>query len=186
MGLIFLLLLIGVPTLEIFVFIEVGGKVGLLNTLAIVIITAAIGAYLLRSQGLEVLRRVQQNLAANQLPVNELFDGAFLLTAGVLLLTPGFVTDGVGFLLFMPPFRMLLRLAIVRRLANRGRAKVWTSANSAEGNGTKGNSASPNSQTGPVIIDGDFEEITLEAKGPESDQVLVALLKLVDDKFDED
>ena len=166
MGLILLLLLIGVPTLEIFVFIEVGGTVGLFNTLAIVIITAAIGAYLLRSQGLSVLHRVQQNLAANQLPVNELFDGAFLLIAGVLLLTPGFVTDGVGFLLFMPPFRMLLRHFIVRRLANSGRTQMWTSANPHT---HEPQTHEPQTGPGNIIIDGDFEEIASETQKGEND-----------------
>jgi UPF0716 protein FxsA len=170
MGLILLLLLIGVPTLEIFVFIEVGGTVGLFNTLAIVFITAAIGAYLLRSQGLEVLHRVQQNLAANQLPVNELFDGAFLLIAGVLLLTPGFVTDGVGFLLFMPPFRMLLRHFIVRRLVNNGRTKMWTMVDPH----TQEPRADPpaNHPIGPgnIIIDGKFEEITPQSEGETKDE----------------
>jgi UPF0716 protein FxsA len=156
MGLILLLSLIGVPSLEIFVLIEVGGTVGLFNTLAIVFITAAIGAYLLRSQGLGVLHRVQQNLAANQLPVNELFDGAFLLIAGVLLLTPGFVTDGVGFLLFMPPIRKLLRHIIVRRFTKAGRPQVWTSAEPRP--------QQPETNPGYIIIDGDFEEITQEAE----------------------
>ena len=162
MGLILLLLLIGVPTLEILVFIEVGGTVGLFNTIAFVIVTAAIGAYLLRSQGLEVLHRVQQNLAANQLPVYELFDGAFLLIAGVLLLTPGFVTDGVGFLLFMPPFRTLLRHIIVRRLANSGRTQMWTTADP--------HTQETQTRPGDIIIDGDFEEITSKSEGDTKDE----------------
>jgi UPF0716 protein FxsA len=160
MGLILLLLLIGVPTLEIFVFIEVGGKIGLFNTLAIVFVTAALGAYLLRSQGLSVLNRVQQNLAANQLPVNEIFDGVFLLIAGVMLLTPGFVTDGVGFLLFVPPLRSLLRLSIIRHLSKKGHTQAWSNATPHE--------PQQHSPTGTnqddIIIDGNFEEIDPDQK----------------------
>ena len=164
MGLILLLLLIGVPTLEIFVFIEVGGKIGLFNTLAIVFVTAAMGAYLLRRQGLSVLNRVQQNLAANQLPVNEIFDGVFLLIAGVLLLAPGFVTDGVGFLLFVPPLRLLLRHGILRYLSKKGHTQAWGNTNP--------NKPQQHSHTGAsqsdIIIDGDFEEIDSDQKGLEN------------------
>ena len=168
MGLILLLLLISVPTLEIFVFIEVGGKIGLFNTLAIVFVTAAMGAYLLRRQGLSVLNRVQQNLAANQLPVNEIFDGVFLLIAGVLLLTPGFVTDGVGFLLFVPPLRLLLRHGILRYLSKKGHTQAWSNTNP---NKPQQHSHADASQS-DIIIDGDFEEINSDQKGLENNSDL--------------
>ena len=108
-ALILLLLFIGVPVLEIAVFIEVGGEIGLGWTIAIVIMTAVAGSAMLRLQGLATLQRAQTSLARNELPLREVFDGICLVFAGALLLTPGFVTDAVGGLLFLPPVRILLR-----------------------------------------------------------------------------
>jgi UPF0716 protein FxsA len=108
-GLILLLLFIGVPMLEIAVFIQVGGAIGLWWTLAIVLVTAIAGSFLLRLQGASVLMRAQQALSRGEMPLTEVFDGACLLVAGALLLTPGFVTDTVGALLFVPAVRVGLR-----------------------------------------------------------------------------
>lgn len=108
-ALILLLLFIGVPMVEIAVFIQVGGMIGLWPTLAIVVLTAVAGSYLLRLQGTATLVRAQQAMARGEMPLAEVFDGACLLVAGVLLLTPGFVTDTLGALLFIPPVRVALR-----------------------------------------------------------------------------
>lgn len=116
MALIVLFLFIAVPLIEIGVFIEVGGRLGLWPTLAIIIATAVAGTALLRWQGLSTLARAQKALQRGELPVAEVFDGACLLLAGALLLTPGFVTDGLGGLLFLPPFRLLLRQLIAQRI----------------------------------------------------------------------
>jgi len=117
MGLIILVILVGVPILEIAVFIEVGGSVGVWNTVAIIFITALAGAALLRQQGMQTLKKIQQSLENNQFPVREMFDGLCLLVAGAFLLTPGFVTDAFGFLLFLPPVRQLLGLVALRHAA---------------------------------------------------------------------
>jgi UPF0716 protein FxsA len=103
-----LLAFIGVPLIEIALFIQVGGFIGLWPTIAIVIATAMAGTALIRRQGLNTLQRAQMEMAANRLPVRELFDGVCLLFAGALLLTPGFLTDAVGFVLLIPPLRRLL------------------------------------------------------------------------------
>ena len=116
-----LLAMIGVPVLEIAVFIEVGGAVGLAPTLLTVVASGGLGIALLRRQGLEALSRCREALDAGRLPVAELFDGLCLLLAGALLLTPGFVTDGLGLALFVPALRTALRRAVGRRLARRGR-----------------------------------------------------------------
>lgn len=112
------------PLVEIAVFIEVGGALGLWPTLAIVILTAMLGTALFRIQGLSVLRQAQASLGANHFPAYAVFDGLCLLVAGALLITPGFVTDGLGFLLFLPPFRAFLRGLIARRLLHLGRIQA--------------------------------------------------------------
>lgn len=99
------LLLVAVPIIEIALFIEVGGWLGLWPTLAVVVLTAAIGAVLLRAQGLATLGELQRRLGAGEDPSSTLAHGAMILIAGILLLTPGFFTDGVGFLLLTPPVR---------------------------------------------------------------------------------
>ncbi len=115
-GLIILIALLGIPILEIAVFIALGGKIGIAWTLALIFITAVIGTALLRMQGLSLVDRIRQETEAGRVPGRELGHGAMLLVAGILLLTPGFVTDGIGFLLFVPAFRDLLWRFIRSRL----------------------------------------------------------------------
>jgi len=113
-----LLAFIGVPLIEIGLFIQVGGFIGLWPTIAIVIATAMAGTALIRRQGLNTLQRAQREMDAQRLPVRELFDGVCLLFAGALLLTPGFLTDAIGFALLVPPLRRLLGNYIWRVLQN--------------------------------------------------------------------
>ncbi len=103
------LLLVGIPVIEIALFIEVGGWLGVWPTIGLVVLTALAGSVLLRLQGLAVLARVQASVDAGRLPLSELFDGLCLLVAGIVLLTPGFFTDAIGLLLFLPGLRTLLR-----------------------------------------------------------------------------
>lgn len=128
MGLILLPAFISIPVLEIAVFITVGGRIGLWPTLAIIVLTAMIGAALVRHQGIAVIGRVQQSLDAGRFPVAEVFDGLCLLVAGALLLTPGFVTDAFGFLLLVPRVRAALRAWLGRYLLASGRVTVWSDA----------------------------------------------------------
>ena len=118
MALWILLAFIGVPLIEIALFIKVGGFIGLWPTIAIVIATAVAGTALIRWQGLNTLQQAQQEMEAQRLPVRELFDGVCLLFAGALLLTPGFLTDSVGFALLVPPLRYLLGRYLWRALRN--------------------------------------------------------------------
>ncbi len=115
---------IGVPILEIAVFIKAGEIVGLWPTLAIVVLTAIIGAALLRAQGLATLARARHSLDRGELPVEEVFTGLCLLVAGAFLLTPGFVTDSLGFLLFLPPVRQAIGHFVLTRLARGRGARV--------------------------------------------------------------
>jgi len=100
----FLLFLI-IPLIEIGLFIQVGGAIGLWSTLGIVVLTAILGAYLVRSQGLAVLSQVQQRMGALEDPTEPLAHGAMILFSGALLLTPGFFTDAVGFSFMVPAVR---------------------------------------------------------------------------------
>ena len=119
-GLILLAAFIGVPLLEIALFIEVGGWIGLGPTLALIVLTAVIGAWMMRQQGIGVLMRVQRQLAEGVLPVMEVFEGLCLVIAGALLLTPGFFTDALGGLLLVPA----VRRALYRRLRHHIEAHV--------------------------------------------------------------
>ena len=125
MPVILLLMFIGVPILEIAVFIQAGELIGLWPTLATVVVTAIIGTALLRAQGLATLARARQSLDQGKMPVEEIYVGLCLLVAGLLLLTPGFVTDSVGFLLFLPPFRRAVGRFLKSFLARHGTTRVW-------------------------------------------------------------
>jgi len=159
MPLLILGLFIAVPIIEIAVFIEIGGEIGLWNTIAVVILTAMVGTWLLRNQGIRTLDRARQSLEQQVFPVAELFDGMCLLVAGALLLTPGFVTDAVGFLLFVPPVRGLLRAWAWSVLQKRGDSRVWV----MDEDGRSGTATGPGG-----TIDGDFREIDPDDNG--SDQ----------------
>ena len=113
---ILLILFIGVPVLEIYVLIKVGGVIGAGWTVALVVLTAVLGAALLRQQGMSALARARASMDAGQVPALELIEGALLVLGGALLLTPGFVTDAVGFVCLLPPTRQALVHLIVRRL----------------------------------------------------------------------
>ena len=110
------LLFVAIPIIEIALFIEVGGWLGLWPTLAIVILTAFLGTLMLRRQGLQALANLQGRMAAGENPGQLLADGALILVAGVLLLTPGFFTDAVGFLLLVPGVRSRVIVALARQV----------------------------------------------------------------------
>jgi len=158
-ALIVLLLFITVPIVEIALFIQVGGAIGLWPTLAVVVLTAILGTALLRHQGLGTLRRVQESLERERLPVSEMFDGLCLLLAGALLLTPGFFTDAVGFLLFVPPFRAWAAATIGRAIIARADVHVVHGAGPGAAGSAAGPAAGPAAGSGPVI-DGDYEDVT--------------------------
>jgi UPF0716 protein FxsA len=109
--LIFLLIFVAAPLIELYFLIQVGAVIGALPTIALSILTAVIGGALVRMQGIAVLLRVREMLDQGDMPAFELLDGALLLVCGFALLLPGFVTDAVGFLLLIPP----LRHALIRR-----------------------------------------------------------------------
>lgn len=147
MGLLILAAFIMIPMIEIGLFIKVGGAIGLWPTLFVVIATATAGVALLRHQGLSALARLQQSLDRGEMPLETVFEGFCLLAAGALLLTPGFFTDALGFALFMPPVRTLLRRLIASRI------QVKSHAHSAHYTRTSG-----------VILDGEWRDVTEMSK----------------------
>ena len=103
-----LLLFIVIPILEMWVLIQVGNRIGAFYTIGLVLLTALIGINLLRQQGLSTLWRAQQRMNSGQIPVLEMVEGLLLAVGGALLLTPGFVTDGIGFVCLLPGLRQLI------------------------------------------------------------------------------
>ena len=110
-----LLLFIIVPIMEMVVLIEVGSVIGSLPTIGLVVMTAVIGLWLFRLEGLATFQRVQERLAQGELPETELLEGIMLLVGGALLLTPGFVTDTFGFVCLIPVLRRPLAGWILRQ-----------------------------------------------------------------------
>lgn len=108
-----------IPMAEIYLFLQVNSAIGLLDTFALLILISVVGAWLVRREGLGVMSRVQRQLAAGELPANELVDGLLVLSAGLLMLTPGFFTDGVGLLFLLPPTRVVVRTLLIRRFRDR-------------------------------------------------------------------
>ena len=113
---ILLLLFIFVPIIEIGLFIQVGGFLGLWPTIALVLVTAFVGASLVRSQGLQTLMNVQNRLQQGELPAQQIFEGVMLAVAGVLLLTPGFMTDALGMLVLLPAPRAAIAKYLMSKM----------------------------------------------------------------------
>ena len=103
----FFLLFIGIPALEVFLMIKIGGKIGALNTVSLILLTAIIGIYFAKFEGIKTLRSGVMNLYQNKLPIYELISGASIAFAALLLIIPGFFTDTIGFLLLVPFTRKL-------------------------------------------------------------------------------
>ncbi len=139
-----------VPLIEIGLFIQVGGAIGLWPTLIIVVITAVLGTYLVKSQGRQAIARLSGAFNELRDPTQPLADGAMILLAGALLLTPGFFTDAVGFALLMPPVRQALYRYVAARVT------VQSFASHSQTRSSRYPGANPGDDD---IIDGDFTEV---------------------------
>ncbi|HBN48631.1 MULTISPECIES: FxsA family protein [Thalassospira] len=163
MGFYFLAIFVAMPIIEIAVFIQAGELIGLWPTIGIVILTAVVGTSLMRAQGLQTLARAQAQIDQGEMPIGELFDGICILVAGVLLLTPGFVTDTMGFLLLVPPLRKAVGAGVIMKLVQSGNIRTnfsrrtYGNESSSSGGASAGRGRRPG--TGP-IIDGDFENVS--------------------------
>jgi UPF0716 protein FxsA len=108
-----------IPVAELAILIKVGSVIGTFNTIAIVIMTAVVGAYMVKMEGLGIIYRIQQNMEEGIFPAEELISGVMILVAGALLLTPGFLTDVIGFLLVVPASRNIIKRVIKQYLKKR-------------------------------------------------------------------
>ncbi|HUP72816.1 MAG TPA: FxsA family protein [Acidimicrobiales bacterium] len=114
-----LLLAILIPVAELIVMFKVADAFGWLETLSVLVLVSVVGAWLVRRQGLTIVMRIQRELTEGNVPTKTVVDGLLLLVAGVLLLTPGFVTDAAAILLVFPPTRIALRGLLIRRYRSR-------------------------------------------------------------------
>jgi UPF0716 protein FxsA len=111
-----LILFVIIPVTELYILIEVGKKIGSLTTIGIIILTGIIGAYLVKSQGFMILRKIQNDLNEGIMPGDSLIQGVIILAGGILLLTPGFVTDTVGFIFLIPISRNIVKKYLLKWL----------------------------------------------------------------------
>ena len=150
MGFVILLLLIGLPLVEIYLFIEVGDQIGAGSTIALTVLTAFVGTLLVRAQGLSVLRRAEASVQRGEAPLKEALDGLSLLVAGVMLLIPGFFTDLIGGLLLIPLVREAIGVALLAKalVARAGPARPHGRYRDGRYRG------------GGATVEGDFENIT--------------------------
>jgi UPF0716 protein FxsA len=144
-GPILLVALLVVPLAEIAVLIEVGSWLGVAPTLALIVLSAVVGTWMLRRQGLGVLVRAQRLLEHGVLPVAEVFEGLCLVVAGALLLTPGFITDLIGAALLVPPVRALLYRQLGHHLERQIPQPPGARTGAPNGRGT--------------VVEGEFEEL---------------------------
>lgn len=112
-------LFLAVPIAELFVLIQVGQWIGVLDTIGLLIVVSIVGAWLAKREGLGVLRRIQAAMNAGRVPGTELIDGFLILLAAALMLTPGFLTDILAISLLLPPVRAGVRRVLRRRFARR-------------------------------------------------------------------
>ncbi|NIS62642.1 MAG: FxsA family protein [Proteobacteria bacterium] len=123
-----ILIFIVVPLIEILLLIEIGSRIGALNTIFIIVVTGILGASMMRQQGFTIIRNIQRDLSQGHMPTGELINGALVLVGGIVLLTPGFFTDAVGFLLLIPHTRALIRTKIqllIRRKIESGNIHIF-------------------------------------------------------------
>ena len=113
------LVFVALPIAELYVLIQVAGGIGILNTIGLLIAVSVVGAWLSKREGLGVLRRIRLSLDRYELPGREVVDGALILFAGALLMTPGFISDCLGILLLLPPTRAAIRGVVIRTLGRR-------------------------------------------------------------------
>lgn len=151
-----LILFIGIPLIELVLFYRIGSLIGLGPTVATVILTGFLGAALTKRQGLQVLAKYQKALAEGRMPHAEVIEGLMILVAGAVLLTPGFLTDAIGFAMLIPPVRAVIRQFAGRYLKNRVNVSVTGMGVDLGAGSSPGNdpTAAPRSKpplNGPVI-----------------------------------
>ncbi len=157
-----IVLLIVIPIVELYLFIQVSNAIGFLNALGLVILISFIGIWLVKRAGTKVWARFNEQLAAQNTPSKEVADGVCLLGAGLLLVVPGFLTDALGLLLLLPPIRSVVAGALVRRYSGRSNFRVIKATYGPAG--PAGPSAA--SGTGGTVIDTEGVERPPQPPGP--------------------
>ncbi len=150
---VFTVLFLLVPIIEIYFLMKVGDVIGFFPTAFLVVLTAVIGAWLLRQQGLATLARFQQNLSQGKLPAQEMIEGILLAVGGALLMTPGFVTDTIGFLCLLPFSRKYIASVIMKNSAAKASAKMGGFSQGGQWQ-----------QSDSDVFEGEFTEVKPEAK----------------------
>jgi len=126
MGKLFFILFLLIPAIELYVLIEVGGMIGGLVTILLVILTAFVGATLMRGQGLATMQKAQMSMQAGQVPRTEMVEGGLIFVGGLLLLVPGFITDSLGLLLLVPQVRHAIATSTLKHQSHRsGQSQVY-------------------------------------------------------------
>ena len=159
------LALIALPMLELALLIKTGQVIGFWATLGLVVAAAVLGAAIMSRQGISVARRTREAIAQGRPPVGPVLDGAFLLLAGALLISPGFITDVMALALLVPPIRRKVARWCVRRLAERAHVQVEVHEPTADRGRRTGAAASEGQVDGPVI-EGEFERLGEKAREP--------------------
>ncbi|MCB1758970.1 MAG: FxsA family protein [Gammaproteobacteria bacterium] len=147
--LIFLLIFVGVPLVELYFLIEVGSEIGAISTIALTVFTAVLGGMLVRMQGFTTALKVRDALEREEVPAIEMMEGAILLVTGLMLLLPGFVTDAIGFLLLVPPVRQALLLRYLR-------------ASGVMQSNARRNTDSDGVRQEPKVIEGEYHRVDRE------------------------
>ncbi|MBU2936157.1 MULTISPECIES: FxsA family protein [Pacificibacter] len=158
-------LFVAVPVIEIALFIQVGGFIGLFPTLAIVVLTAFLGTYLVKQQGAIALSQLRSSFGELRDPSEPLAHGAMILFSGAMLLTPGFFTDAVGFLLLIPAFRTRLFVELQKRI----KVQSFTMGGGMGGGNAGFGDTQPGNTQDPNTIDGEWEPVSpkdIENNGP--------------------
>jgi UPF0716 protein FxsA len=120
------LIFVAVPLLELALLIKVGQSIGFWSTMGIIVVTAALGVAVMRSHGIKTMQRAQASLAEGKTPVQSVVDGTFIMFAGLLLISPGLITDLVGLMLLIPPVRRVVGNWSMGKLLASGNVHTWT------------------------------------------------------------
>lgn len=161
------ILFVVMPILEISLLLKVGDEIGGWTTLAIVIFTAIVGAQLVRAQGIAALAEIKHKTAMGELPAESITEGIMILVAGVLLVTPGFITDGIGLLMTIPFTRKPFAHVLVKQLSQQMKAQHFTYQNHAgfqQHSGSPFNSHQSHTKDDGTVIEGEFERKEDEKK----------------------
>ncbi len=164
MRLALLVLFIVAPLMELAVLIELGRQIGFWWTILIVVATAVVGTAILQQQGLETMARINRAMAAGIPPVEPVVEGFFLLIAGAFLITPGIITDTIGFVLLVPAFRRHVAGRALTAFLAHGTVDVRTQTSESAGPGPGGTQRPRNGPGSGPVIDGEFERVDENTK----------------------